>query len=71
MKLSPYLMFDLAVETVTPEKAEAVFASLSEGARITMPLGETFWAYRFGMLIDKFGVPWMVSAGKPMDAPTV
>ena len=57
----------LAVETVTPEKAESLFAALSEGAEITMPLGETFWAYRFGMLTDKFGVQWMVSAGKPME----
>ena len=61
----------LAVETVTPEKAEALFAVLSEGAQITMPLGETFWAYRFGMLTDKFGVQWMVSAGKPMEPPAV
>ena len=59
----------LAVETVTPEKAESLFAALSEGAEITMPLGETFWAYRFGMLTDRFGVQWMVSAGKPMEAP--
>jgi PhnB protein len=29
-----------------------------------MPLAETFWAIRFGMLVDKFGVPWMVNAEK-------
>ncbi len=57
----------LAVEAQSPEHAQTLFASLSEGAKITMPLTETFWAYRFGMLTDKFGVPWMVSAGKPME----
>jgi PhnB protein len=31
-----------------------------------MPLTETFWAARFGMLTDKFGIPWMVNCGKPM-----
>jgi len=35
---------------------------LSEGAQqITMPMGETFWAKRFGMFTDRFGIPWMVS----------
>lgn len=57
----------LAVGVETPEKAEALFAALSEGAQITMPLGETFWAHRFGMLTDRFGVPWMVSADKAMN----
>ena len=32
-----------------------------------MPMQETFWAERFGMVTDRFGVPWMVSAGKPME----
>lgn len=43
-------------------EAEKVFAALSEGATVQMPLAETFWAERFGMLTDKFGVPWMINA---------
>jgi PhnB protein len=39
--------------------AERCFNALSGGASITMPLQETFWAKRFGMLVDKFGVHWM------------
>ena len=35
------------------------FAALSEGAKITMPLQDTFWGARFGMLTDKFGINWM------------
>ncbi|MGW8369270.1 MAG: VOC family protein [Gammaproteobacteria bacterium] len=49
----------------TPAEAERIFADLSEGGEITMPMDETFWALRFGMLVDRFGVPWMVNCGKP------
>lgn len=41
--------------------AERVFAALSEGAEVSMPLQETFWAARFGMLTDQFGIAWMVN----------
>jgi len=41
------------------ESIDRVFAALSEGANITMPLQDTFWGARFGMLIDKFSVNWM------------
>ncbi len=44
----------------TPEEAERVFAALSEGGTIGMPIGETFFAVRFGMLFDRFAIPWMV-----------
>ncbi|HLZ65389.1 MAG TPA: VOC family protein [Aliidongia sp.] len=49
-----------------PAEADRVFAGLSEGATIQMPIQETFWALRFGMLVDQFGIPWMVNCGKPM-----
>jgi len=38
---------------------ELTFAALGEGAIITMPLQDTFWGARFGMLTDKFGINWM------------
>ena len=46
-----------------PAEAERVFAGLSEKGTVTMPIAETFWAQRFGMLTDKFGTPWMVGGG--------
>ena len=49
---------------LTPEEAERLFAALSENAEIRMPMAETFWAKRFGMLVDQFGVPWMVNCEK-------
>ncbi len=44
-----------------PEQAEAIFARLSEGGSVTMPIGETFWARRFGMATDRYGIHWMIA----------
>ena len=44
-----------------PGEAERIFRALSERATIQMPIQKTFWAERFGMLVDKFGTPWMVN----------
>ena len=49
-----------------PAEAERVFGALSANGTVTMPLQETFWAQRFGMLTDQFGVPWMINCEKPM-----
>ena len=48
----------------TAEEAERIFAALSENAKVHMPLQETFWAVRFGMLTDQFGIPWMINCEK-------
>lgn len=45
-------------------EAERVFAALSEDGSVQMPLEATFWAARFGMLVDRFGVSWMVNCEK-------
>ena len=45
--------------------AEGMFDKLSEGGTVTMPMQETFWAERFGMLTDKFGINWMFNIDKP------
>ena len=52
-----------SISDTLPDEAEAerVFNALSEGGLVTMPLEKTFWAPKFGMLQDKFGVSWMVS----------
>jgi PhnB protein len=51
----------------TDEDAERVFAALLDGGRIDMPMEATFWASRFGMGADRFGVPWMVSTPQPAE----
>ena len=47
-----------------PGEAERVFHALSEKGTVQMPIQETFWAARFGMLVDQFGTPWMVNCEK-------
>lgn len=48
-----------------PAEADRIFAALSDGAEINMPIEETFWAHRFGGLVDRYGMPWMVNCLKP------
>lgn len=52
--------FSLSLAVATEAEADRAFAALSEGGQVTMPLGQTFWSPRYGMLIDRFGVSWMV-----------
>lgn len=53
--------FSLSITVPDEAEADHVFAALGEGGLVTMPLEKTFWAPKFGMLQDKFGVGWMVS----------
>jgi PhnB protein len=53
--------FSISLNPSSEADAERVFNAISEGGKVTMPLGETFWAKKFGMCTDKFGVNWMVS----------
>jgi len=53
--------FSLSITVPDEAAADRVFAALSEGGLVTMPLEKTFWAPKFGMLQDRFGVGWMVS----------
>lgn len=54
--------FAVCYHAPTPEDAERVFAALSAGGSVQMPIGPTFWATRFGMCTDRFGTPWMINA---------
>lgn len=53
--------FSVSINIQDVAEAERVFAALAEGGKVQMALAKTFWAERFGMLIDKFGIPWMVN----------
>lgn len=58
--------FSINIDSKDVAEAERVFNALAEGGQVHMPIAETFWAKRFGMLIDKFEIPWMVNVEKPM-----
>jgi PhnB protein len=48
-----------------PADAERIFKVLARDGSVTMPMQETFWAQRFGMCTDRFGIPWMINCEKP------
>jgi PhnB protein len=52
--------FSLTLHVADDAEAEQKFASLAEGGQVRMPLAKTFFSSRFGMLADRFGVPWMI-----------
>jgi PhnB protein len=53
--------FSLTLAPPSIAESERVFAALSAGGKIIMPLEKTFWATRFGALVDQFGVSWMIN----------
>jgi PhnB protein len=58
--------FSVSVSVKDPAEAERIFTALSDGATITMAIQQTFWSPRFGMLTDRFGIPWMINTDQPM-----
>ena len=57
--------FSVSIQINDTTRAEGIFRALADGGTVTMPFAETFWAARFGMLVDKFGTPWMVNCDRP------
>ena len=53
--------FSVSVGVDKPAEAERIFNALAQNGTVQMPLQKTFWAERFGMLVDQFGIPWMVN----------
>ena len=62
----PMKGFSVTLSVEDAAEAERLFAALSPKATVRMPIQETFWAVRFGMLVDQFGTPWMINCAKPM-----
>ena len=57
--------FRLSLSFDKPAEAEHAFEALAEGGSVQMPIEKTFFAERFAMLTDRFGVPWMINCEKP------
>lgn len=57
----PFGGFAVTINEQDPAKAEKIFNALAQDGSINMPMQQTFWALKFGMLVDRFGVPWMVN----------
>ena len=58
----------VSLHVASPHDADRVFAALAEGGTVSMPIAETFWSPRFGMLTDRFGISWMVNCAPPTGA---
>jgi PhnB protein len=59
----------LCLSVDSDDEAERIYAALSDGAEVFMPIQETFFATRFAQLRDRFGISWMVIHDKPMGPP--
>jgi len=53
--------FSLSLQIKGTAEAERIFHDLASDGRVVMPLEKTFWAARFGMLVDRFGIPWLIN----------
>lgn len=53
--------FSVSITVKEPAEAERVFQELAKGGKVQMPIQKTFWSVRFGMLVDQFGIPWMIN----------
>jgi PhnB protein len=53
--------FSLSLQIPTTAQAERIFDFLAKDGTVVLPLEKTFWAARFGMLIDRFGIPWLIN----------
>jgi PhnB protein len=56
--------FSVSIQISEPARAEDIFRALADDGTVTMPFEQTFWAARFGMVVDKFGTPWMVNCDR-------
>lgn len=56
--------FSVSITAESKEEANKLFNGLAEEGNVTMPLSDTFWGDYFGMLVDKFGINWMISYNK-------
>jgi PhnB protein len=59
--------FSVALNPTDPAEADRIFHALAEKGTVQMAIQETFWAVRFGMFVDQFGIPWMVNCEKNAD----
>jgi len=56
--------FSVSLQIKDPAAGERIFNTLADQGIVKMPFQQTFWAHRFGMLVDRFGIPWMINCEK-------
>ena len=53
--------FSLSIHIKSTADGERIFHELAKDGRVVVPLEKTFWAARFGMVVDRFGIPWLIN----------
>jgi PhnB protein len=53
--------FSLSLQIDNSDDAETMFGALAQDGRVVMPLEKTFWAERFGIVVDRFGIQWLIN----------
>jgi PhnB protein len=56
--------FQIQLNLDDPAAAERIFSQLADGGEVTVALQQTFWAQRFGAVVDRFGIPWGINCGE-------
>jgi PhnB protein len=59
--------FSVSINVDSSAEAERIFNALADNGKVQMPIQETFWALRFGVLVDSFGTPWMINCLRPCE----
>lgn len=57
--------FSLSLKVPDAAEAERLFEELGKGGQVLYPIAKTFWSERFGMVVDRFGIPWMINCETP------
>ena len=58
--------FSLTLNVPSPDEAERLFDKLRDGGQVLYAIAKTFWSERFGMVVDRFGIPWMINCETPV-----
>lgn len=55
----------VSISGFVPAEGERIFKTLAEQGKVSMPFQKTFWSPGFGMLVDRFGTPWIINSAEP------
>jgi PhnB protein len=61
--------FSVALGLSDAKEADRIFKTMAEKGTVKVPIQETFWALRFGEVVDQFGTPWLINCEKPQTSP--
>jgi PhnB protein len=67
-RFQPPQGFSVSLTIKDPSETERIFHELEQNGKVTMPVQKTFWSARFGMLVDQYGIPWILNCEQAAEA---